>query len=124
MVERRVVKAKPPPTMTMLSFHFLQGIPVPERPPDSHDFPFLHIVEKGGHQPDFIDRELDESLFRGRGSDPDGDFPFAGDGQFGKLAGVIGETRFILRVQKDELKGFQVPIFGLGNNLIDPDRVG
>ena len=81
-------------------------------------------MEKGGHQPDFIDGEFNESLFRGRRSDPDGDFSFSGYGQFGKLAGVVGKAGFVLRIQKDELKGLQVPVFRLGNDLIDPDRVG
>jgi hypothetical protein len=81
-------------------------------------------MEKGGHQPDFIDRKFNKSLFRGRGSDPDGDFSLSGYGEFGKLAGVVGKACFILRVQKDKFEGLQVPVFGLGNDLIDPDRVG
>jgi hypothetical protein len=81
-------------------------------------------MKKGGHQPDFVDREFNESLFRGRGGDPDGDFSLSGYGQFGGLAGMVGKALFVFRIQENEFKRFQVPVLGLGDDLIDADRIG
>ena len=90
---RRVVKAKPPPTMsTFLPSSFSQGIPVAQRSTNPHDVADLHVMQVTGvDHAGFIDGEFNKSFFhRGRG-DADGDFTLAGNGQFSELSGPVGE---------------------------------
>jgi hypothetical protein len=75
--------------------------------------PTLHVVQVAGHHPGLVDGKLDKPFFHRRRGDPDGDLAFAGDGQFGELAGLVGKFFFVaLGIEEDEFEGFQAFVFG------------
>jgi hypothetical protein len=86
--ERRVVKAKPPPTITIFfpsRYSIGQEFP---KVPDPHPRPNLHLVKGGGHDACLLHSELHISGIGGRRGDPDRGFPLAEDRQFSELTGI------------------------------------
>jgi hypothetical protein len=67
----------------------------------------LHVVQVAGHHPGLVDGKLDEPFLHRRRGDPDGDLAFAGDGQFGELACLVGKFFFVLGIYKNKLESFQ-----------------